>query len=247
MRKVWLGYLALVVFVLAFANFMLFAFTDSTPVPVLVSHPLGMVAGGYLGFQFMFPWLLGRRGVGRVLPPPGPPVATYRCAGRIGRVKFSGRLITATVYADRLTLHPRFLGDYTIHGSDIRSITDDRVLWSRAVVITHVAPDVASPVALLSLPADIRDQLSWIRRDPPAGGIAEHANPTPDSRAERTARRRIELALFVFGIAAGLGFIGFGVVQMMRAPHPFYVVWLAFALVIEIQVVREFGKRRRQD
>jgi hypothetical protein len=243
-RKAWLGYLALVVLVLAMLNFTTFFVTHTAPVPVWASHPLGMLAGGYLAFVFVFPSMLGRRGARRVLPPPGPPTAHYRCGGSIGRMRFSGRLITLTVYADRLTLSPILLGDCTIHGSDLRAVRHDRAMWQRTV-IEHTAPDVTSPVTLYSLPEDIRDRLSAIRRDPlPAGWTAEAA-PTPNERVRQNTGKIIELVLFAFGFLVGLGLIGYGVVQMIRTQDPFFLVWLAVALFIEIRMVREGRARWR--
>lgn len=61
----------------------------------------------------------------RVLPPPGPVVATERCSGRVGRLVFSGGMITATAYTDRLTLRVKLMsGVYTILGSEIRSVAE---------------------------------------------------------------------------------------------------------------------------
>jgi hypothetical protein len=39
--------------------------------------------------------------------------------------------------------------------------------------------------------------------------------------------------------------IGYGVVQMIRTQDPFFLVWLAVALFIEIRMVREVRARWR--
>lgn len=119
----WLAYPAFVIVALAMVNFGLVFVQRPTPVPVYVSHPLGMLAGASLMFVFVLPSSVsGRLGIGRVLPPPGPGIATGKCGGRLGRMTVSGRLITVTVYADRLTLRIFPMGEFTIHGSDIDSV-----------------------------------------------------------------------------------------------------------------------------
>jgi hypothetical protein len=229
---------------LSIVNFTMFFMTHTSPVPLWASHPLGMLAAAYLAFVIVFPSMLGRRGARRVLPPPGPPAVTYRCAGSIGRMRFSGKLITLTVYADRLTLSPILLGDHTIHGSDVRAVRHEGGMWRRTV-IEHSAPDVASPVTLISLPEDVHYWLSAIRRDPlPAGWTAEVA-PTPNERVRQNTGRTIELVMYAFGVLLGLGMIGYGVFQMIRTPDVFFVVWIAVALFIEFRMVREIRARWR--
>jgi hypothetical protein len=60
--KVRLAYPALIVLVLAMINFGMFAVNGTAPVPVFVSHPIGMVAGAYLVFAFVLPGMFGRQG-----------------------------------------------------------------------------------------------------------------------------------------------------------------------------------------
>jgi hypothetical protein len=196
-RKAWLGYLALVVFVLAIVNFTVLFVTHTSPLPLWASHPPGMLAAAYLAFVFVFPSMLGRRGV-RVLPPPGPPVATCRCGGSIGRTRLLGRMIRLTVHPDRLTLSPRFLGDYTVHGSDLRLVHHDRRAWQRTV-IEHTSPEVISPVTLDSLPDDVLGWLSAIRRDPlPA------TDATPSEPARQYPGGNLGLGLYAIGCLVGL-------------------------------------------
>jgi len=68
--KILLGCLALIVFVLRIVNVVVAAPTGDAAVPLYVSHPLAMVAAGYLAFAFVIPTMLGRPAQ-RVLPPAG--------------------------------------------------------------------------------------------------------------------------------------------------------------------------------
>jgi hypothetical protein len=62
-------------------------------------------------------------------------------------VRFSGPLIKVTVYPDRLTLSLFLMGEYTITGPEIRSVT----LVRRQLVVEHAALGRTSPVRLHGL------------------------------------------------------------------------------------------------
>lgn len=145
-----------VVGVLAFVNFWL---RDSSPVPIWVSHPIGMVAMGYVVIGVLLPAILGRARPHD--PSPWPPVAVARCSGRVGWVRFSGPLIKVTVYPDRLTLKLFLMGEYTITGPEIRSIS---VSGWRGLVVEHTAGRF-SPVRLHGLAAHVVAAIQRIQRD----------------------------------------------------------------------------------
>jgi hypothetical protein len=165
-KKVLPAAVAVVVVVLTGINF--YAYPDS-PVPIWVSHPIGIVATGYLVIGFVLPAVLGRQRPQD--PSPWPPLATGRCGGRVGLVKFSGPLIKVTVYPDRLTLKLFLMGEYTILGTAIRTISQDG--WR--VVVDHTSPGRISPVRLHGLKGHVIAAILRIERD--------------DQRAARRSRK----------------------------------------------------------
>jgi hypothetical protein len=240
--KTLLGYLALVALVLGLANFAVFAATQESAVPIYVSHPLGMLAAFYLLFVFVIPTMLGRQAA-RVLPPAGPPVAMFRSGGRIGRVAFSGKLIKVTVYADRIVLKPVFLGEYTIHGSEIQSITDLGGMMFRRVRIEHAGAGTFSRVTLYSVPDHARSQIAHISRDP---WIAAHYPPPARDEVAQAAGRRITSIMFVLGFVVGVSLVAVGIVMFAHYQQPFLLVWAAAMLAGTFVVAREFVKFRRR-
>ncbi len=237
--RVLLGYLALVIFVLGVANYIVFNTTGEAAVPIYVSHPLGMLAAGFLLFVFVIPTLLGQPAA-RVLPPAGTPLATFRSGGRMGRVNFSSKLIKVTVYADRLTLKPPFVGEYTIHGSEIRSITDLGGMLFRRVRIEHAGAGLFSRVTLNSVPDEVRAWLGHVRRAPLPPG------PRTPVRRQAVVDRRITTLAFVVAILVLLGLVAFGITQFARYDQAILLVWSAAPLVVAGVVAWEFVKFRRR-
>jgi len=233
-----LAYVAWVVMVLSFVNFGWSWLHHASPVPILVSHPLLLLSIGYLLFGFYLPATFGGAGLNRVLPPPGPVVAAGRCGGRIGRLAVSGRLITVTAYADRLTLRLILIsGEYTIHGSEIRSVAENGP-WRRQVVIEHTAPGRASPLLLHAPPDDLRWAIFQIRRDPV---------DLPGAGGTDRAIRHATTFLYGAGVLLAVGLVVFGVVQVVGSSNLFFVPFVAFGLGGVYWSAREFVNYRRQN
>ena len=94
--KTWLAYPALIVVVLAVINFGVLVNHQSPPVPVFITHPLGIAASAYR-FPFQLSGRFGQLSPRRALPPAGPLIATGRAGGRIGRVRFGSRSLNVAV------------------------------------------------------------------------------------------------------------------------------------------------------
>lgn len=238
--KVLLGYVAIVVAGFGLVNFGLLALDRATPVSVAVSHPLAIVAMGYLAFAFVIPARLGLD-VPRVLPLAGPDLATYRCVGRIGKVRVFRGQIMATVSADRLTLRPKFVNDYVIHGSDIRSITDESRM--RQLVIEHAAPGSGSPVVLYRLPDDIIRLIQQIRRDPLSADLPAPASP--EDRSARAATLHITMFAWGAGFVLGIVVAVVGVVLLADGPLLGLIAWILAMLFFFSLNVREFVRHYR--
>jgi hypothetical protein len=116
---------------------------------VFVTHPLGLVAGGYLLFAFVFPVLAGRRGPDAdarlaKVQASGDARAAARCGGSIAKLRMSGPLLRVAVHPGGLVVAPLLLGARAILIGEIREIRPR----DGAVEIAHTSPDVRSPVAL---------------------------------------------------------------------------------------------------
>ena len=237
--KVLLGCVALVVFVLAVASQVVGTRGGAV---AFAAVPLGMVAIGYLLYAFVVPAMFGRPS--RVLPPAGQPVAMFRSGGQIGRLTVSGRLMRVTVYADRLTLDMVLLGEYTIHGSRIRSIIDHGGMRSNGVRIEHLGPGLFSRVTLTSVPDDARASLTRITGDPlpPGPPISAHA------LAERATARHFTTAVFVVAIVLCLALTVVTFSRFVPAAQPtalfFPVLPLALSFVLAYELVK-FRRRVR--
>lgn len=241
--RVWLGWLALAVGVLAGISFGISAFNHAFSVPVYVSLPLGALAIVWLMSMVVIPTLLGRLGPQRVLPPPGPAQATGRCGAHFGKwLDWSRGLAQVTVYSDRLTLRLVISGEYTVHGSDIRSIT--RKGPEHDLIIDHTGPGRASPLELMSLGPNVSRAISRIRRDP--------APALPDLPADSWDRAARKVAwttfatVYVLAFALGVGLVGYGVVQLTREPGLFHVVLIVLGLGFIYKGVRRIIRHSRR-
>lgn len=120
---------------------------------VFVTHPLGLVAMGYLLFAFIFPTFAGRRSAdadARIasVRASGDARATARCGGRIGQLRLSGPLFRVSVHPGGLVLEPLFLGSRAILAAELASVRPSSSGLFRTLEIVHASPDVASPVVL---------------------------------------------------------------------------------------------------
>jgi len=116
---------------------------------VFVTHPLGLLAGGYLLFAFVFPGLAGRRGPDAdarlaKVRASGDARASARCGGRIGKLRVSGPLVRVAVHPAGLVVAPLLLGARAVLTGEIREIRPS----AGGVEIAHTSPDVRSPLDL---------------------------------------------------------------------------------------------------
>jgi hypothetical protein len=153
MRNV-LTVLAVVVAGLGSVNF----FTET--IPLYISHPLGMLALGYL--------IVGRILPARILrpadpPPPltGRPLASARCSGAIGTVRVQ-QMMRVTAYADRLVVGVTLVGSRTIMADQLTRLSVRGTLW-QTIRIEHTAAGLVSPVTLqLRAAHPLRQAVTWL-------------------------------------------------------------------------------------
>jgi hypothetical protein len=214
--------LAVVVAALGFANF----FTQT--IPVYISHPLGMLAIGFLLLRRVAPAMLLRPAD----PPPphtGPPHATARCSGSIGAIQLRN-MLKVTAYADRLVVGVPLVGTRTIMADQLVRVDQQSVLahgWP-AIRIEHTSSGLVSPVTLLLRAAHpLRHAIEMLWRTRPAP-VAPAAPAPPRSPAGWT--RMLTITMFVGGVASlvvgvvlvaggtafGWGFIVIGVINFLQ-------------------------------
>lgn len=221
MRNVLIG-VAAAVAVLGFVNFF------AKVIPVYVSHPLAFVAVVFVLVQLM------RSAIARPADPPppltGPPLASARCSGRIGRVDLRN-MIRATAYADRLDVQITLVGARTIMADQIVSVAENKSFrhgWP-GVRITHDAAGLASPVTLA-----LRDghPLRHAVRSFTVGRPAPVTSP-PVAEPQNALSRLVSIGAMVGAVL----FLGIGVVMLVNG-ITFGVAMIFMALVSLFQVLR---------
>jgi hypothetical protein len=219
--KMWLGYPAVIVWVLGSADLVYYTSTGTSPVSLLIAGPLTLLAGGYLVFAFLVPAIFGRS-VPRQLPPAGPVIAVGKCEGRLGGLRVTGRSIRVSVYSDRLTLRIFPMGEYTVHGSEIRNVSRTERFWGYEIAIEHTGPGHVSPVVLKN-PGELAAVIARIDRRPlelPAQPVAD----APTAEAARNVVWIFESISCALGIAGGLVTLGWGVIDVAAEPDLFGAV-----------------------
>lgn len=117
---------------------------------VLVTHPLGLLAMGYLVIGVILPYSVGRRSPEgperlRKLVASGPVLASDRCRARIGMANLSVRL---AVHPGGLIIHPMWMGERAIPSMEISAVRKREGLFVSGIEIEHRGMDVASPILL---------------------------------------------------------------------------------------------------
>ncbi len=154
--KTLLGLIAAGVAVLGMANVLVFASGRPPLLPLAVSHPLALLAFGYLFFALVFPRFLYRsrpaerqRAVQQLQASGGAVLATTRCGGRLGSLNFSGPLLGVTVYQGGLLIKPVFMPPIALFSYEIRAVYPARWWFSSVTTIAHSSAAVASPIRLM--------------------------------------------------------------------------------------------------
>lgn len=151
--------LAVVAMIGAFINFGLVVGKVGSPIPLLVSHPLGMLGMAYLLFGLVFPAVMGGQSseelAARIntLRISGPPLASGRISGQIGTVRMTWPLLGVQVYQAGLLLEPFLLPKYVILAEEITEVTvKSKPLTGRYSEVAFATPGVSSPLILYASP-----------------------------------------------------------------------------------------------
>jgi hypothetical protein len=155
-----LGLVSLLVVLGSLANFFVWVSTSSSPLPVIITHPLGLVAGFYLFTQVINPRLMGRQSTAEsrqreaFLRGTGAPLAATRSGGRIGRAYLRSGYLKIEVYPGGILLKPTFMTSLAVLTSEISGVRLKRGVFEGTFVeIQCSSSAVNSPVALFVGPS----------------------------------------------------------------------------------------------
>lgn len=139
-------------------------------VSIWLTHPLALLAAGYLGFQFMFPALL-RRGRTESASSAWPevvdssrPLAAGRCGGKLGGLSLSVPLVRVAVYESGLWVKPLWMDAVSFTASEIERVDAQTSFPLGTLVIAHRSPRIASPIRLFGASDKIEAVLRRIRK-----------------------------------------------------------------------------------
>jgi hypothetical protein len=166
--KLLLGLLAIALFIGGMVNLWL-SINASTPIPVLISQPLAILAMGYLLFQSVFPLLL----YGTISPQTseaadrlrqsGAELATTLCGGKIGRLHFRGPLLRVRVFPGGLLIKPALMPAVPIFRHEITYMLPRVQLMVQDIELSHMSPLVRTPIRLgISIHSPVGQALTQI-------------------------------------------------------------------------------------
>jgi hypothetical protein len=179
-----LSLLAIVLVVVGLANFVVYVGTAASPVPVVISHPVAILAAGYLLTQLILPWFMGNQSREeaaqreQLLRASGAPLAAANTGGRIGGVYVSRGLLWVKVFPDGILLKPMLMRSSAVLNSEVTGL---RVKQSRLgggpyIEVTCSTSAVNSPVAMYVAPtsevAQAIEQITRMRFAVPNGTSA---------------------------------------------------------------------------
>jgi len=151
--KIILGIAAAVIVAFGFINFFV-SINTPTRIPILISHPLAMLAMAYLLFQFIFPRMLypssphnTSEGIDKV-HLSGTELATGLCGGSIGMLHFRGPLIRVRVFPGGLLIKPLLMPAAPILREEITVIQEKQQLLTSMIELIHTSKSIHSPLRL---------------------------------------------------------------------------------------------------
>lgn len=122
---------------------------------LIVTVPLTMVCLAFLTLRFVYPRLMFRAGgaalaaTARAVQGSGPPLASVRCGGRVGGLRYNGPLLRATVFPGGVVIEPLFQAAFAVPVAAISAVAFTRVgLGVPVVELVHTSTEVASPLLL---------------------------------------------------------------------------------------------------
>jgi len=215
---------------------------------LLITHPLAMAAMAYVLFRFVFPNFIGGQldsasasSRVRLVMESGAPIASGRCAGRFGVVRFSGPLLNVTVFPAGLLIKPLFMSRYVILSVEIRNVVPISGLFSQRLQIDHAGIGTASPLILyVSTQTPLAKAIAGL-----AQGAATLPSVPAAARVGLGGPPGLMAGFGVLGLVVNLAIIAMGVFWAIPNLGFFGLVWTGLAIVIGVTNARTFLERRR--
>jgi hypothetical protein len=218
---------------------------------VFVTQPLAIAAGAYLLFRFVFPSFIARQidadgatGREQLVRASGAPLASGRCAGQLGEVRFSGPLLGISVFPAGLLIKPLFMRAWVVLGPELVRIVPKAGLFNQRLEVEHRAPGLASPLVLyLSAKTALARAIADLHDQPPTTA----ANPTSPAVPAVTAEQPVVLTLLgVWGLLVNVAMIGIGVFWMIPSIGFIGFAWTGLMIAIAVMNTRRFVMRRHR-
>jgi hypothetical protein len=215
---------------------------------LLVTHPLAMVAMAYVLFRFVFPNLIGGQTDSgsastrvRLVRESGAAIASGRCGGQIGEVRFSGPLLSVTVFPAGLLIKPFLMARYAILSAEIGRVVPISGLFRQRLRIDHAGLGAASPLILyISTKTPLARAIA---------GLPQATEPLPAVPAGRRVGLGGPSGLMAgfgaLGLVVNLAMVAIGVLWAIPNLGFFGFVWTGLAIVISVLNARRLLGLRR--
>jgi hypothetical protein len=123
-------------------------------ISMFATHPLGMLAMGYLLVQHIFPAFIfrgtreARAESERAVRASGTPWATFRCGGRIGILNIGGPLLRVSVHPGGLWIKPILMPPFAIAAFELVEVKLAEKWLVRGIEVGHSSLCVVTPIIL---------------------------------------------------------------------------------------------------
>ena len=155
-----LGLVSLVGVVGGLVNFSIWVSSSTSPLPVIITHPLAILAGMYLFTQVIDPRFMGHQSRAESrqreeqLRGTGSPLAVSSSGGRIGRAHLRRGSLRIEVYPGGILLKPWFMASFAVLTAEISGLRIEQGVLTGAFIEVDCPSSLTnSPVALFVAPS----------------------------------------------------------------------------------------------
>jgi hypothetical protein len=208
---------------------------------VFVTHPLAILAAGYLAFSRALPTMMAGRSSPESqarraawIRAAGPILAFGRCGGLVGAVRYSGPLLMISVAAAGFIVKPTFMSERSVLTSEIRSIAARRGILGLGwrVVVDHEGVDSSSPLVIYVRPEHPVAQAIRDLGERPVPVVDLDGRPPPVTTLRRSSPDWPATLTAIGGMVVAGGMLAVGVFWVIPRFGLFGLVWTALVAVI---------------
>jgi hypothetical protein len=215
---------------------------------LFVTHPLAMVALAYVIFRFVFPSLIGGQMDSgnadirvRLVRDSGAAIASGRCAGQLGEVRFSGPLLSVAVFPGGLLIKPLFMRSSVILIDEIRQVVAISGFFGPRLQIDHTGLGTASPLIFyISAKSPLARAIVGLPH--PAAALAP-APASPRAPIGLSTPPGLMAGFGALGLVVNVAIIAIGVFWAIPNLGFFGLIWTGLAIVIAVVNTRRFLQR----